>query len=92
MAPTKIGMPKACISCTQYQHRGFDVDEHCPFPKRFASSIPPTKTPYGLCDQHCAEVFATQLCCNYQPEPDAEPYTVENRPRPRIPIQQDLAA
>ena len=89
---TKIGMPKACISCTRYEHLGYDKDEHCPFPKPFASSPQPTKTPYGLCGLHDAEVFATQLCSNYQPEPDAAPYTVENRPSPRIPIQQDLVA
>lgn len=86
----KIGMPKACISCTQYQHSGYDQDEHCPFPKRFASSDKPTKTEFGDCLQHGVEVFATQICSNYDPEPHVVPAPVENRPCPRIPIQQDL--
>lgn len=86
----KIGMPKACASCTKYQHRGYDEDEYCPFQKRSALYDQPTKTPYGRCQQHGIEVFATQICSNYDQEPHAVALPVENRPYPRIPIQQDL--
>lgn len=85
-----IGMPLACISCTRYRAEGFDYDEHCPFVASTSLGDKPTRTPFGRCDRHGVEVFATQICSNYDPEPHVSPRPVANRPAPRVPIQQDL--
>lgn len=83
-------MPKACISCQHYSNVGYDEDVHCPFTRQSASAPKPTRTPYGHCDRHGCEVFATQLCNSYLVEPFVFPKEVTNRPEPRVAIQERL--
>lgn len=84
----KISMPKACISCERYSHKGYDQDKHCPFQKRSALAKDPVRTPWGFCSLHGVEVFATQLCASHEPEPFANLVDVTNRCEPRTPIQE----
>ncbi|MGQ7253933.1 hypothetical protein [Vreelandella titanicae] len=83
--------PKACVSCQQYQHLGFDEDKHCPFQQRSSLQQKPSRTPYGRCDRHCVQVFATQICNAHAPDPHIECFDVSNRPEPRVAIQEGMA-
>lgn len=84
-----LRMPKACISCVHYEPLGFDDDEHCPFPPRpYSVDSKPGRTPYGSCNVHMAEVFATEICGAHEPEPQVMLAPVQNRPEPRNPIQE----
>lgn len=86
----QIKMPRACVSCVHYHPMGFDQDEHCPFPKPFSLSPKPMRTPFGHCDIHQAEAFATEICNSYEVEKFVVPVDVENRPAPRVPKQERL--
>lgn len=83
--------PRACVSCQQYQHQDFDEDKHCPFQQRSSLQQTPSRTPYGRCDRHGVQVFATQICNAHAPDPHIECFDVINRPEPRVAIQEDMA-
>lgn len=82
-----ITMPKACVSCLHYQAKGFANDAHCPFSTWNGRK---QRTPYGTCSLHKQEVFATEICTSYSCDPQVHPIEVENRPRPRTPMQEQL--
>ena len=84
-------MPRACVSCEHYQHLGKDHDDHCPFPTRSALERKSTQTPYGRCQHHGVEVFATQICNQHTADPLIKCIDVTNRPEPRAPIQEGMA-
>ncbi|MDX1816076.1 MAG: hypothetical protein R3180_00045 [Marinobacter sp.] len=84
-------MPKACISCVHYQNLGWKHDQHCPFKADFASSPAKTRTPFGHCDLHRSNVFATEICNSHHTEPFVKTTAVQNRPEPMTPIQERLA-
>lgn len=90
MSEARIQMPRACDSCEHYQPVGFDEDKHCPFARQSASAPKPTRTPYGRCDLHGCEVFATEICNSHEPEPFVDLVEVINRPEPRTAIQEKL--
>lgn len=90
MTDPQLRMPRACISCEHYSHEDYAEDEHCPFKPQFASSPKPTRTPWGQCNLHGAEVFATEICNSHEPEPFVHLVDVTNRPEPRTPIQERL--
>lgn len=83
--------PKACVSCQQYAHLGFDEDKHCPFTQQSSLQQKPSRTPYGRCDRHGVQVFATQICNAHAPDPHIECFDVSNRPEPRVAIQEGMA-
>lgn len=83
-------MPKACISCQNYSHAGYDEDAHCPFEARSHWDDPPTRTQWGHCSLHATEVFATQICTSHDPEPFVTLVDVTNRPEPRVPLQERM--
>lgn len=85
-----MSMPRACISCTQYEHLGWDHDDHCPFKSESALGERKTRTPFGRCALHGQEVFGTQICNNYDADPQVNPTPVENRPVARAPIQETM--
>ena len=85
-----MNSPQACISCRQYSHLGFDFDDHCPFKQPSASQLKPTRTPYGWCDRHRVQVFATQICNSHSPDPQIACFEVANRPEPRVAIQEGM--
>jgi hypothetical protein len=91
MADPFMRSPKACVSCKKYQHLGFDQDKHCPFESRSALQQKPNRTPYGRCDRHGVQVFATQICNDHAPDPHIECFDVSNRPEPRVAIQEGMA-
>lgn len=91
MREPQITMPKACDSCVHYTAIGFAYDEHCPFKGAFASSQKPSRTPYGRCDVHCSQVFATEICESYEVEPFVLAIPVTNRPVPMNPRQERLS-
>lgn len=76
-------MPRACVSCEHYQQLGSAQDAHCPFPRS-------TQTPYGRCQHHGVEVFATQICNQHTADPLIECVDFTNRPEPRSPIQEGM--
>lgn len=90
MSEPQLRMPRACISCEHYSHAGHDEDRHCPFTSQYASAPKPTRTPFGRCDLHGAEVFATEICSSHAPEPFVHLVDVTNRPEPRAAIQEGL--
>ena len=90
MVDTFMLSPKACISCQQYQHLGFDQDKHCPFENTHSLQQKPERTPYGRCDRHQMEVFATQICTSHESEPHIECFEVSNRPEPRVAFQEGM--
>ncbi|MEL7893462.1 hypothetical protein [Vreelandella neptunia] len=83
--------PRACVSCQQYQHLAFDEDKHCPFQQRSSLQQNPSRTPYGRCDRHDVQVFATQICNAHAPDPHIACFDVINRPEPRVAIQEGMA-
>ena len=83
--------PKACVSCQQYAHIGFDEDKHCPFQQRSSLQQKPSRTPYGRCDRHGVQVFATQICNAHAPDPQIKCFDVINRPEPRVITQECMA-
>ncbi|MGP8288977.1 hypothetical protein ACT3OH_01760 [Vreelandella zhanjiangensis] len=82
--------PKACVSCQQYAHLGFDEDKHCPFAMHSSLQHKPSRTPYGRCDRHGVQVFATQICNSHTPDPHIECFEATNRPEPRVAIQESM--
>ena len=80
--------PKACVSSQSYEHLGFDEDKHCPFKKQYIWQDNPSRTPYGQCSRHRAQVFATQICNAHAPDPLIKCFDVINRPEPREVIQE----
>ncbi|EDM46245.1 hypothetical protein [Marinobacter algicola] len=90
MSQPQIQMPRACDSCEHYKPVGWDEDKHCPFKGQSASSPKPTRTPFGQCDLHGTEVFATEICNSHEPEPFVHLVDVTNRPEPRTAIQERL--
>ena len=90
MTEPQLQMPKACISCEHYAHAGYAEDQHCPFSGGSASAPKPTRTPYGQCDLHGCEVFATEICNSHEPEPFVHLVDVTNRPEARTAIQERL--
>ncbi|WP_404472943.1 hypothetical protein LG301_01955 [Vreelandella venusta] len=82
--------PKACVSCRQYKHLGYDQDEYCPFENTHALQQKPNRTPYGRCDRHRVEVFASQICNSHESDPQIECFEVSNRPEPRVAIQEGM--
>lgn len=90
MNQAQIEMPRSCISCEHYSHAGYDDDKHCPFSRSSASAQKPTRTPYGQCNLHGSEVFATEICNSHEPEPFVQLVDVTNRPEPRTAIQERL--
>ncbi len=87
--PCSVQMPKACISCVHFTGQGFADDEHCPFEDW---NGPKKRTPFGTCGQHRQEVFATEICGSYQCEAGVISHQVDNRPQPRLPLQEQLFA
>lgn len=57
---SKVGMPKACISCQSFICKGFALNENG------------KKAKYGSCSKLNKGVFAAEVCSNYKQEPDAE--------------------
>lgn len=82
--------PRACVSCQHYVHQGFDEDKHCPFQQRSSLQQSPSRTPYGRCDRHGVQVFATQICNSHEPDPHMACFDVTNRPEPREAIQEGM--
>lgn len=76
------GMPKACISCEHYQHKGYANDQHSPFISQ--------RVQYGDCSKSRAQVFATEICGTYQSIPGITLIDVTNRPAPMEPRQDAL--
>jgi len=60
MEISKVGMPKACISCQNFTCKGF------------ASNGNGKKAKYGSCSKLNKGVYAVEVCSNYKQEPDAE--------------------
>lgn len=86
MKAPELSMPRACVSCVHFTGIGFDNDEHSPFePDHWSRK---KRTPYGSCELHGSEVFATEICNSYQAEKCVVTRPVENRPAPRCPRQE----
>lgn len=60
MEISKVGMPKACISCQNFTCKGFAINSDS------------KKAKYGSCSKLNKGVFAAEVCSNYKQEPDAE--------------------
>lgn len=78
MEISKVEMPKACISCQTFCPKGYAEDKYSPFVARF--NKPKPKTQYGRCESQQRDVFATELCGQYEQEPNAIVFEVKNRP------------
>ena len=78
---SKVLMPKACISCQAFCPKGYAEDQHSPFITKFDKLA--SKTQYGQCGETNNSVFATEICSGYQQEPNADVFTVTNRPQPK---------
>ncbi|MEI8647434.1 hypothetical protein P4S73_04810 [Paraglaciecola sp. Hal342] len=85
-----ITLPKACISCQHFTHKGTAEDKHCPFKASDAWAPKPTKTKYGNCSVCKADVFITEICPSYKAEPYIHVVAVANRPEPMQPRQTPL--
>ena len=57
---SKVGMPKACISCQSFTCKGFALNENG------------KKAKYGICSKLNKDVYAVEVCRSYKQEPDAE--------------------
>jgi len=74
--PQEYGMPKCCISCESYDHKGYTRDEWQLMNDRQCSG----RSQYGSCEKHHSEVFATEICNIYEQIPGVTVVTVINRP------------
>ena len=84
-----VMMPRACISCRHYTQKGFAEDKHCYlYDSKYKDGTP--RKPFGDCTHHRAEVFASEICEQYQVEEGVEPQPVTNRPEPKHPRQERL--
>lgn len=57
---SKVGMPKACISCQSFTCKGLAINEDG------------KKAKYGSCSKLNKSAFAVEVCNNYKQEPDVE--------------------
>lgn len=78
----QCGMPKACISCDSYTHKGYASDKHSPFLS--------SRVQFGWCSKSGTEVFATEICNTYEAMPGITLIDVTNRPAPKEPRQEAL--
>lgn len=85
----KITLPKACISCTNYEPKGKKEDPHTPFSERILYSKT-MRVQYGQCNKHCKEVFCTEICNAYEQDELVDVVEVGNRPEPMVPHQENL--
>ena len=79
---SKIGMPKACVSCAYFVHIGWEEDDHHPLLKSgiFRKSVLTTQV--GVCKKQGGKQFGTEICPKYLAHPDVIPVEVENRAVP----------
>lgn len=82
-------MPKCCISCGNYTHKGYANDEHSPF-SSWENGARHNRVQYGTCAQHGTEVFATEICNTYESMPGITVVDVMNRPEPKEIRQERL--
>ncbi len=78
---SKVLMARACMSCQAFCQNGYAENQHSPFITKFDKPAP--KTQYGQCGKTDNSVFATEICTGYQQEPNANVFTVTNRPQPK---------
>jgi len=83
-------MPKSCVSCDCYTHKGFAKDEHSPFKDWVGNVRHNGRVQFGSCSQHGSEVFATEICNTYAPMPGIQVLDVANRPEPKEVRQERL--
>lgn len=84
----KISMPKACISCDHYQHKGRKKDVVCPYGGKWDKV---ERTQYGKCTKNECDVFATQLCSSHTyPSDLIDVHEVPNRTFSLEPMQTSL--
>lgn len=83
-----ITMPKSCISCQNYEHKGMANDEHCPHTNRLGEQK--SRTKYGKCTAHKTEVFITEICNQYHQEELINVQVVTNRPTAKQTRQERL--
>lgn len=86
-------MPKACVSCQYYRHKGLTEDRQHPCDKaqwELTHLGKPYMARYGDCQIHMKEVFASQICGSYLVEDLVFPDPVTNRSEPREAIQERL--
>ena len=78
---SKVLMPEACISCQAFCPKGYAEDQYSPFITKLGK--PKSKTQYGQCGKTNNSVFATEICTDYQQEPNADVFAVTNRSQPK---------
>lgn len=83
-------MPKSCIACENYCVKGYAFDKHSPFKDWRGNPKHNGRVQYGFCSWHECEVFATEICNDFDPPPDTELVEVVNRPEPKEIIQARL--
>lgn len=76
-----LTMPKCCISCDHYSHKGYDPDALCPFKNKWGEPSVTKRTAWGHCAKHQANVFVTELCDQFAKLEGVTVTNVENRPR-----------
>ena len=83
---SRISMPKACISCDHYQHKGRKKDVVCPYGTKWDKV---ERTQFGGCSKNVCDVFATQICTSFTYPVDLmDVHEVPNRTFPLEPFQQ----
>ena len=82
-------MPKCCNSCEHYSHKGYDTDPLSPFKDQWGKPTS-SKTAWGHCAKHQANVFVTELCDKFAKLEGIEVTNVDNRPKPKETRQESL--
>lgn len=77
----KITLPKCCVSCEHYTHKGYDNDILCPFKNK-------SRTAFGECKKHKSNVFSTEICNLFEKIEGIDVTCVLNRERPKE-VRQD---
>ena len=87
---TNFSMPKSCISCDCYSHKGYAKDKHSPFKDLVGNAKNNGRVQYGSCTKHRSEVFATEICNTYESMKGITVVEVMNRPIPKEARQERL--
>jgi hypothetical protein len=85
-----ITMPKCCISCENFSHKGYDTDPLSPFKNQWGEPSSIKRTAWGHCAKHQANVFVTELCAQFAKLEGITVTNVDNRPKPKEARQESL--